>query len=194
MLLTIIFSQKKTPNWENILEIIPNSIISYADPNIEEDFIFKDKILTIKCHNTYDFLQFKTYFTYQAILLIPDFNNITHIYKLNDNVNLKKYYYPSLTEIENKHYYGKKINKKNNIEKYNREWHFKKCPIYSYWHNKKYEGNFIPWIDGNIGYIISRHAIQIIARVCVSEIKKHIYDDLMISLILYDEGILPDLI
>ena len=48
MLLTIIFSQKKTPNWENILEIIPNSIISYADPNIEEDFIFKDKILTIK--------------------------------------------------------------------------------------------------------------------------------------------------
>ena len=185
-------SCKKNNNlWEKLLNI-NNSIIFFGDPEINEPFIFKDNILTLKCNDTYDYLPVKIYLMIKAILKIRKFNNITHILKIDDwdtkvdNNTHNKLKYTNLT-----HYCGQNI-----INKYlgERKYHFNKCPLNSIWNNKMYNGNFVPWADGGCGYILSRVAMNIISiqRLTINKIYNNmIYEDVMIALLLYKSKIFP---
>ena len=167
-----------------------NIVFVLSDSNLEEDYTFKDNILKVKCNNTFDYLQFKTFFTFQSILQIEHFNKYTHIVKFNNIENLNIYNLPRTTDkIKNIHYCGKRL---NTVIK--RDWHFDKCPIYSSWHEKPYEGKCIPYIDGNNGYILSRKSLILISREKFKEIKNHIYEDLMISIILSKHKIKPTIL
>ena len=73
-------------------------------------------------------------------------------------------------------------------------WHFGKCPIDSFWHNKKYPGEFVDYIEGGAGWILSRKSMKIIrdTRLKKNHIyKNHIYEDIMLALLLRKNNIFP---
>ena len=188
MLLTLIF----ITDIENINIDLKeeDTIFVLSDHKLEEDYTFKDNILTVKCNNTFDYLQFKTFFSFQSILQIEELNKYTHIVKFINSENLNIDNLPRTTEkIEHIDYCGKRL---NTVIK--RDWHFDKCPIYSSWYEKTYEGKCIPYIDGNNGYILSRKSLILISREKFKEIKNHIYEDLMISIMLSKHKIKPTIL
>lgn len=192
-ILVCFMSCKKNNNlWEQLLKIDIDSIIFYGDPEINEPFIYKNRILTLKCNDTYDFLSVKIYTCIKKILEIPEFNNITHIFKIDDwDTKIDKNVHDKIKNINLSDYCGQKL---NNCYNGNRTWHFNKCPIDSIWNNKVYNGNYVPWIDGGCGYILSRKAMNIIANINISEneiYNNFIYEDLMIALILHKHDIFP---
>ena len=78
-------SCKKNDNlWENLLNKHTNSIIFYGNPNLEKNFTYKNRILTLKCEDTYDYLPVKIFLMIKYILKIQEFENITHIFKVDD--------------------------------------------------------------------------------------------------------------
>ena len=126
-------------------------IIFYGDPNINQPFIYKDRILTLKCEDTYDFLPVKVYLMVKAILKIPEFNSHTHILKIDDwDTKITDNIHDVLKSIQLFDYCGQKCNTRDGM----RSWHFNKCPLNSIWHNKLYTGKYVPWLDGGCGYIL----------------------------------------
>jgi hypothetical protein len=199
ILIVILSHHKNKHLWKKILEIESNSIIFCGNPDCKEEFIFKDNILTLKCKDTYDCLPEKVFLMIQSILKIPEFNNITHILKIDDHdtkftkdtiKNIKKNI-KNILEID---YCGQNLHGDvNNPHKTSgsKTWHFNKCPSSSIWYNKKYEGPFVPWIDGGCGYILSRKSLELISKENINEIKNHIYEDTMIALFLFKNNIFP---
>ena len=173
MLFCFLSCKKNNKIWENLLNLKINSIIFYGDSNIDEPFIYKNRILTLKCDDTYDYLPVKIYLMIKAILQIKEFKSIKYIFKIDDwdtkvsnNINDK------LKNVKLSDYCGQNIHKKGG----NRMWHFNKCPVDSYWHNKSME-------------IIKNENLEI------NDIyKNHIYEDVMIALLLKKNNILPKLI
>lgn len=188
----IVFLSCKKNNilWDNLLSNRINSIIFYGDPDIQEPFIYKNRILTLKCNDTYDYLPVKVCLMIKAILEIPDFCNITHILKVDDHdTNVSENIHEELNHIELSDYCGQKLHNSYNG---NRKWHYRKCPIDSIWYNKEYTGHYAPWIDGGCGYILSRKSMNIISNEYSKDIhNEHIYEVVMISLILKKHDILP---
>ena len=192
-ILTVFMSCKKNNNlWEKLLNININSIIFYANPEIDEQFTYKNRILTLKCNDTYDFLPVKVYLMIKAILEISEFNDIEYILKIDDwDTKIDNDIYNKIKDIKLSEYCGQLLHNSYNGD---RSWHFNKCPIDSIWYNKLYGGNYVPWIDGGCGYILSRKAMNIISNTNISEFEIHknfIYEDLMISLILHKNNIYP---
>jgi hypothetical protein len=192
-ILVVFLSCKKNNNlWEKLLNININSIIFYGNPEINEPFIYKNRILTLKCNDTYDFLPVKVYLMIKNILKIPEFNDITHILKIDDwDTKIDNNMYIKLKDINLSDYCGQQLNNKYNGDK---RWHFNKCPIDSIWHNKEYDGKFVPWLDGGCGYILSKNAMNIISNSNISELEIYeniIYEDLMIAIILHKNNIYP---
>ena len=75
-----------------------------------------------------------------------------------------------------------------------RSWHFNKCPENSYWNYKLYKGPYTTWVDGGCGYLLSKKSMNLITEYYDSNqddiFKNHIYEDLMIALILFHHNIL----
>lgn len=188
----IVFLSCKKNNilWDNLLSTRINSIIFYGDPDIQEPFIYKNRILTLKCNDTYDYLPVKVCLMIKAILEIPNFCNITHILKVDDHdTHVPENIHEELKHIELSDYCGQNL-----INLYNgdRKYHYGKCPIDSIWYNKEYSGNYVPWIHGGCGYILSRKSMNIISNEYSNDIYNYnIYEDVMISLILKKHGIFP---
>jgi hypothetical protein len=191
-LIVFLSCKKNNRLWKNLLDISINSIIFYGDNEIDEPFIFNNRILTLKCHDTYDYLPVKIYCMINAILKISEFKNITHILKVDDwDTKVDQNIHNELKLIELSDYSGQKLN-----EQYfgDRKYHYNKCPIDSIWHNNIYRGEFVPWFDGGCGYILSRNAMNIISTeyTSVSDIHKlHIYEDTMIAIVLRKHNIFP---
>ena len=77
----------------------------------------------------------------------------------------------------------------------NRRYHFNKCSIDSVWNSKEYSGIYAPYAWGGL-WIISRKSLIYIKSVFSfkgkEEVSKnHIYEDLMIGIILNRFGIKP---
>jgi hypothetical protein len=157
-------------------------------PNMENDFSFDNRILTLKCPDTYDFLPLKIFLMIKTILIIHQFKNISHIIKINDHDTK---YDASVNNILGVDYGGRMINRPNDSPKL-RTYHFNKVPVNSIWHNKIYDGNFVPWVNGGYGYILSRKSLEIINKRDINEINNHIYEDVMIALFLFDNNIFPE--
>ena len=126
-----------------------------------------------------------------AILNLEIFKDITHILKVdgkdNSFANLNE------TDIYKHDYIGQRVNKVG----YNiRTWHFNKVSVDSPWHNKEYNGKYVDWADGGTSYILSRNSLEMINSVysfnnLAEVLVDHIYEDLMIAIILHGYDIIP---
>lgn len=192
-ILVCFMSCKKNNNiWEDLLNYKINSLIFYGDPEMDETFTYKDRILSLKCKDTYDHLPFKVYSMIKAVLNIPEFNNITHIYKIDDwDTKINNNIHNKLNSITLTDYCGQRV---VDLQEGNRRWHFNKCPLDSIWNNKEYSGTYTPWLDGGSGYILSRKAMNVICKEDKTELDihtNHIYEDIMIAKFLHENGIHP---
>jgi hypothetical protein len=127
----------------------------------------------------------------KAILEIAIFSDITHIFKVDDwDTRIESDIHEKVKDIIISDYCGQRLNTGVGPRAY----HCNKCPLDSKWRNKKYEGLYVPWLDGGCGYILSRNAMKIICNTEMSESEIYdnfIYEDLMIALILNKNDIHP---
>ena len=151
--------------------------------------------MQLKCPDTYDYLPMKIYCMLNALKQLESFNNITHIFKIddldvkfNDNINEKLIKIPNIMNIN---YAGQRLIKNIKDHQVCRTWRFNKCPPTSKWYNKEYDGEYVPWIDGGCGYILSKISIHLIANEDESYIQNHIYEDLMVAILLKKYNIIP---
>ena len=166
---------------------------------MNSNYLYKNNILYLKCEDTYDHLPTKVYMMINAILDIDDFSSITHIFKLDDHdTDFDDNIINKIKSLKRKNmdYSGQQIcyrNKKKHTFRGNTKWHYNKCPKSSIWYNKPYSGDYVPWADGGCGYLLSRKNMELIKNnLSKNEIyKKHIYEDLMIGLVLHHFNIYP---
>lgn len=196
-LLVIVLSCQKNKNI--IIKILEKNI-----PNVyivtgghsESEMI--GKLINLKCNDYYEGLPEKMICIYDFIMQNHYFDKFTHIMKIDDH-DFHKYSIENTEKIikdlpQDYHYFGKivfSVNRGND-----RRWHFNKVSKGSYWDNKIYSGNYVPWCDGGSSYIVTRHAINFILKeynITNLDIlyKNEIYEDLCIAKCLYKHNIYP---
>lgn len=196
----IVSCKKNSDTWKSIIHLNKNAIIFYGDPNMEENYYFDEntRILKLKCNDFYEGLPEKMIALINAVLEITCFKDITHIIKIDDYdvinkiVNMDQL---KTTVNPKNQYMGKRVIRETRQNE-DRKWHFGKCSKGSHWQTKEYKGKYTTWADGGKGYILSIAAMKIINSVYnftnINDIKKyHIYEDLMIALILNKFNIKP---
>ena len=176
--------------WARLLANCPGSLVFCGDPALPQEAVYSNRILKVRCGDTYDFLPNKVHAMISGILKMPAFRSVTHIFKVDDHdTRFDESSISQLQILTFGDYCGQRL---NNLFTGNRRWHFGKCPTGSRWENRVYPGPYVPWIDGGCGYILSRKAMQIIAREDAEVIKRdHIFEDVMVALLLKRDGILP---
>jgi len=148
-------------------------------------------ILYLKSTDTYDGLPEKMMDAFDFIVNSEDFSSYTHILKADDHDTY--FSLDTITKIQEYHvkqfendYFGQTLCR----DLYNKKHHFGKVPISSIWHDTEYNGECVPYLSGGSTYILSRKALR-----CLSQNKdehtKHIYEDLMVALILKKNNIHP---
>lgn len=202
VLIMIVSCEKHKANWNDLLVRNPKAILFYGNPELEENYQYdaEKRILTLKCNDFYEGLPEKMIAMINAVLQLQVFSTITHIFKIDDNdmrmktLNLE-YINNIIMKNGNQNYMGFRVIYSNN-NKPCRTWHFEKCSSGSYWEHNTYRGPYTNWSDGGKGYVLSRHSMD---KICTTYnfknmkfIKKyHIYEDVMIALILKTHNIYP---
>ena len=191
-MIVILSCQKNSHLWDNLKRKDSNAIIFCGVPNLSSNYLLKDRILYLKCEDTYDHLPTKIYMMISTILKIETFSTITHIFKLDDHdTDFDKSLYSKIKNIKSKqkNYCGQWII----YGQADRKWHYDKCPITSRWYNIPYTGDIRPWCDGGCGYLLSRHSMNLICCELdkINIYENHIYEDVMIGTILYKYNIVP---
>tara|TARA_B110000208_G_C11627266_1_gene379505 strand:- start:72 stop:698 length:627 start_codon:yes stop_codon:yes gene_type:complete len=192
-LIVIMSCRKNSHLWNNLKNCDKTCIIFCGDPSLKTDYVYKNRILYLKCEDTYDHLPTKVYMMIWAILKLGEFSNITHIFKLDDHdTKFSKDLKNKIINIKspNTDYCGQLI--QNHLPGY-RDWHFNKCPTTSIWHNRPYPGDYVPWCDGGCGYLLSRKCMYLIVNSLIKEkiYTSHIFEDVMIAFILFHHNIHP---
>jgi len=202
VLVTIVSCEKHRSKWNDILVRNPKAILFYGNPELEENYHYDEatRILTLKCNDYYEGLPEKMISMINAVLKIQLFANITHIFKIDDNDMTVKtlnteYINDAIYQLGHQHYMGFNVIR-SNVSKPCRSWHFEKCSPGSYWEHNLYNGPYVNWSDGGKGYVLSRHSMEKISTTYhfenLQSIKKyHIYEDVMIALILNRYNIYP---
>jgi hypothetical protein len=148
-------------------------------------------ILYLKCADTYDGLPAKMMYAFDFIVNSEDFSSYTHILKADDydthfsldTITKIQEIYPKIFEND---YFGQRIC----YNLYNKKYHFGKVPTTSIWHNTEYTGDYVPYLSGGTTYVLSRKALQVLSQ-NKDEHTKHIYEDVMVGLILNKHNIYP---
>jgi hypothetical protein len=165
--------------WPELLQKSPDSIIFMCNPTLSTDYVLENRILSLKCGDTYDHLPTKVYRMIASVLSIPAFDSVTHVFKIDDHDTV----FDSdtigklsmLLDQGNVDYGGQNINfMKERLNSYgivgnvfskskvDNTWHYNKSPKTSRWYNAPYLGDYAPWIDGGCGYVLSRKAMHLI--------------------------------
>jgi hypothetical protein len=148
-------------------------------------------ILYLKSTDTYDGLPEKMMDAFDFIVHSEYFSSFTHILKADDHdtyfsldtiTRIQETY---VKEFEND-YFGQRVWK----DLYNKKYHFGRVPTTSIWHNTEYGGDCVPYLSGGTTYILSRKALRYLSQ-NKNEHTKHIYEDLMVGLILNKYNIYP---
>ena len=203
ILIVVISCQQHRHLWKEILNRGLDNIIIICGKTMKHNYSLEDNILYLNCNDGYEGLPEKIIYTINAILKIPKFQKYTHIMKIDDHDT--KFNNSLNYKLENE----PTINLKNPFNNYMhdylgqrlhtrilRDWHINKCTPLSYWNTRYYTGMSTPYLDGGSSYILSRRAL-----ICVSYEYKfsdietirenHIWEDLMIALILKKYHIYP---
>jgi hypothetical protein len=202
--LPIIVSCKKNEKyWNSILDKNPQAILFYGDPSLHENYNYDEirRILILKCNDFYEGLPEKMIALISAILELKCFQHVNYIVKIDDHDIINKilnldYIKHRLNIKPQNSYIGNRIIHYDKFKKVTRRWHFGKCSKGSSWEKQLYKGIYTSWADGGQGYILRRDAMEKIASVYnfsnINDVGKyHIYEDLMIALILNKFKIKP---
>lgn len=197
--LIVFMSCKKNKHlWNNLLNIVPNSIVFYGDTDAFNDddktflYNYTRRELKLNCQDTYDYLPVKVCLMISAILNIPSFDEYTHILKVDDHdTKIDKNINEKFNNITLTDFCGQLL---NGINYGSRKWHFYKCPPNSLWYNKEYKGKYQPYLDGGAGYILSKKSMNIVYNELNDMYDVHhnfIFEDVMIAMILHKNRIFP---
>ena len=204
--LIVVLSCKKNKHlWEDILKQGPNIII-FCGSDIQEKFRYENRVLYLNCNDFYEGLPEKIICMINSILKINVFNRFTHIIKIDDHdalINYDRVINLSQMYVNGNDYCGFLISGITNNGDYlkegtfyvNRRYHFNKCSVNSIWNNKEYSGIYVPYAWGGL-YILSRKAMVYVNSIYNSDNieiirQNHIFEDLMIGIILNKFGIKP---
>ena len=141
-------------------------------------------------------LKIKIICAHNAISKLERFNNITHILKVDDHdtmftgetiKRIERYGEPLLA---NNHYIGQHI-----YSSCIGGHHIGRCPN-SHWNKRLYEGINASYASGGFSYILDRFASQkLVDEYSTHDLEKirekHIYEDLMVAIILKKYNIMP---
>lgn len=188
-------------------------IILCGDTMLQEDYVVKTDcknkftVLYLKCPDTYENLPHKMICAFHAIYNCDIFNEYSHIWKCdpidtwNNQGRLDKVFDHINYEEKGSEpldYGGKKLGPGI---KQDREYHYGKVTPNSYWDDKPYGGSYKDYIlggsdNGAAGYILSRKSLHCITNYFHPHQREviyaqHIYEDLMLSLILDKFSIKP---
>ena len=191
-ILVVVLSCKKNQDlWPRILERnVPNLIILCGG---SEETKLKEKILFLKCKDTYDGLSEKVIMAYDYFLNSSNIK-FTHILKADDHdteftseqiCNIQGNFKDIL---KSHHYIGQRIITPCMI---GRTHHYNKVPKDSQWHNIPFNGPAISYLGGGETYILSKYAINLIIN---NKDEFHKYgglEDIMIGSILLKYDIHP---
>jgi len=126
------------------------------------------------------------------------FKDISYVVKMDSNNSIKENNIQNIIlnieSLEEYDYFGQSLNIYKGQA--NRKYHFSKVKKSSKWHNKEYMGDYCDWLGGGYTYCLSRKSIRIIKneynlnnyKSCAD---KHIFEDIMIALILKKNKIFP---
>jgi hypothetical protein len=203
LLVTVMSCHKNWELWKEIKKNVKHNLIIFSySPKNENWYDANEKILYLKCRDTYECLPEKVICMIDQILNNPVFNDITHILKIDDHeaVNLtdekvRRLY--TYKEIRMHHYIGQDLlHASNDPESGARSYHYGKVTPNSEWDNNPYRGKFVYWLNGGKTYILSRTAMKCInyeynCSNLDNLYRREIYEDLMVAKCLFKHKIFP---
>lgn len=178
------------------------SLILCGDPTLEKNFYLSSgsehnspPILYVRSPDGYEDLPFKMVCGFNSILNIEELNSFTHFLKIDGydtSCPDKSIDFLESLDPEYLNFSGRTIEPPPGI----RTWHFGKVTKGSYWDNRPYGGPYTSWLDGGDSYILSRDSLKLISNFYsfkdYDEVSKsHIFEDLMIAMILNTHNIKP---
>jgi hypothetical protein len=194
VLLVIMSCLKNDFLWKSILEKHKDCII-FCGKKLDTPYLFKDRILTLNCRDTYEGLPEKVICMIDAVLSIPEFSNVTHIFKIDDHdtdipANLSILVDQNMLQTND--YLGQRVQSHPGNNKY----HIGKCSKDSKWNTTPYSGKYVAFALGGYGYILSRKAMKVIhnkykPKDIPTIYSNHIAEDILVSLTLHDAKIYP---
>ena len=199
VLAVILSCMKNNRLWRNIAARMDKDIVIFVGGAESTHFDELNKVLYLKCRDTYDGLPEKMICMIDTILKMDCFSDVTHIIKIDDydtmwdKSHIDNLY--TIPELKTHHYIGQ--NKHSMANKFNVRYHYDKIRIPCYWFRRPYIGdNIVEYLLGGDTYILSRHAMILINNTYnITHIetiyKKEIYEDLMIGQILAKHDIFP---
>jgi len=196
ILLLRVSCQKEKHLWTKFRKHKFDQVILCGDPNLNSKYKLEGDVLYLKCRDTYDALPEKMIAALNAVMMIQEFSDVNRFVKLDsDNSVRSSFKIRNNIVVLNNHYVGQRIWWMKNHEN-PRGYHFGRVPKDSYWYNRKYKGEMYPYADGGCSYILSRKAVKCITNEYglddLDEVyHNHIYEDMMIGLILKKYGITP---
>jgi len=143
------------------------------------------KVIKLDCDDTYEGLPNKIHSVMEYYLNSPLSSRFSHICKMDCNIVLKSL----LPFIPHYDYYGYTQSQPDPPE-YRRTYHFGKCSKDSEWNSKRYDGDFVTYCGGGVGYTLSNKSIELIVN-NPPDRDKEIYEDLYIGKTLLKYGITP---
>lgn len=143
-----------------------NEFIIVGDESIDEKYILTENKLTLKVNDGYLGLPQKVILAYEAFIKMKEFDQYTHVYKIDDDCKIFKKINKEFYDFINKHpYSGAVCNYITYPRSGKRKWHLKyKHDEKEYWANKEYNGHYVPWLRGS-NYTLSRSLINKINRI-----------------------------
>jgi len=196
LLVVVVSCKKHKYLWPIILERGINNLIilsgGYSDSYLDSN------ILYLNYNDLYEGLPEKIICAIDFILKCPKFNSVTHILKVDDHDTL--FTKDTINNIILNHkdilntndYIGQSIK----YECKDPNYHMINTSSNSIWKNKSYSGKISMYCDGGRSYILSRYAMKCINQTFhINNLdyvrNNHIYEDMMIGLILNAYNIVP---
>ena len=164
-------------------------------------------LLRLRCGDLYEHLPEKVVLFAHAVRRLETFENVTHVVKADDHDSrmsprsLHRLVGTLKAETEpTKWDYSGPWPLAQAPGEDGRRWHFGKVSPTSYWHDRRYEGNYGIWLAGGHTYVISARALDVICEAwpvvddpaALARLRTtHIFEDLVVGNALEARGIKP---
>jgi len=198
-LFLLVSCQKEQHKWKRLSHIFTKYEHCILCGGLSDsNYLIHKNLLLLNCNDKYEGLPEKILGALLVISRDEKYKKISHVIKIDsDNkfqslsLILKK-----IKSFNSYDYFGARLNKIYGSQKGNTKWHFGKVSEDSFWHENEYKGEYCDWIDGGCSYCLSRRAIELLTSdFDFSNFKKisknHIYEDLMIAILLKKYNIYP---
>ena len=170
-----------------------------GQPDLPVPFsIGTDRVIRLRCSDKYLGLPEKMAMAAHAFCSHAELKPYTHMYKVDD-VDFDKYTFccptriqPLMDQVQKSHYCGGSLNP--SLSRPNRRYHFKVNETEFFWNQRAYTGNFVEYLQGGDGYILSRSAANVVRRVWSDTDvlrRSEPYEDLMVGKALLQHCVRP---